>query len=340
MANTDAYQQALELIENANTILVTTHTRPDGDACGCVGAMTDALRAQGKTVQPLFLSPVPDWYRFLLHEEAPVLGADVQVDQLIGGTLGAFDLVVILDTNSYSQLPRFEDYLKQTDTPVLVFDHHVTSDALGQVELVDSTAAAAGLVVYEFLASVGWSITARMAEALFVAIATDTGWFQFNNTDSRTYRRSAELIDLGAAPAQIYDKLYHNFSHARFQLMQAMLDHLELHLDGRFAVQYLLQDDFARTGTNYPDTENLINECHRIASVVVSTLLVELKDGRVRCSLRSRGAVDVSEIATKYGGGGHKMAAGAFLPGPIEHAKQLVFDEVSLRLTNVGVSDS
>jgi len=332
MANTDTYQRALELIENANTVLITTHTRPDGDACGCVAVLTDALRARGKTVQPLFLSLVPDWYTFLLDEEVPVLGTDVQAEELTAGTLGAFDLIVIVDTNSYTQLPRFDDYLKQANTPVLVFDHHVTSDGLGQVELVDTTAAAAGLVVYEFLAFTGWPVTAKMAEALFVAIATDTGWFQFNNTDSRTYRRSAELIDLGAAPAQIYDKLYHNFSHARFQLMQAMLDHLELHLDGRFAVQYLLQDDFAATGTTYPDTENLINECHRIGSVMVSTLLVELKDGRVRCSLRSRGAVDVSEIATKYGGGGHKMAAGAFLPGPIEHAKQLIFAEVSQRL--------
>ena len=165
-----------------------------------------------------------------------------------------------------------------------------------------------------------------------MAIATDTGWFQFNNTDSRTYRRSAELIDLGAAPAQIYDTLYHNFSYSRFKLMQAMLERLELHLDGRYAVQHLLQEDFTRTGTTHQDTENLINECHRIGSVLVSTLLVELEDGRVRCSLRSRGAVDVSEIATKYGGGGHKMAAGTFLPGPIEHAKQLLLDEVVERL--------
>jgi len=332
MANTDTYQRVLELIENANTVLVTTHTRPDGDACGCVAVLTDALRKRGKTAQPLFLSPVPDWYTFLIDEKVPVLGTDVQVEELTAGTLGAFDLVVIVDTNSYTQLPRFKEYLKQTNTPVLVFDHHVTSDGLGQVELVDTTAAAAGLVVYEFLAFTGWPVTPKMAEALFVAIATDTGWFQFNNTDSRTYRRSAELIDLGAVPAQIYDKLYHNFSHSRFKLMQAMLDHLELHLDGRFAVQYLLQDDFARTGTAYPDTENLINECHRIGSVMVSTLLVELTDGQVRCSLRSRGAVDVSEIATKYGGGGHKMAAGAFLPGPIENAKQLIFEEVSRRL--------
>ena len=329
MAMTDAYRQAQELIDRATNVLVTTHTKPDGDACGCVAVLTEVLRSRGKTVQPVFLSPAPQWYRFLFAEEIPVLQTEEQVDSLIAGELGDFDLTVIVDTNSYSQLPRFERYLRQTTAPVLVIDHHVTSDGLGQVQLVDATAAAAGLVSYEFLRGTGWPLTSKMAEALFVAIATDTGWFQFNNTDSRTYRRSAELIDLGAEPAQIYDKLYHNFSYARFQLMQAMLAHLELLLDGRYAVQHILQEDFTRTGATYQDTENLINECHRIDSVVVSALLVELKDGRVRCSLRSRGAVDVSVIATKYGGGGHKMAAGTFLPGPIEHAKQLILDEVT-----------
>jgi phosphoesterase RecJ-like protein len=97
-------------------------------------------------------------------------------------------------------------------------------------------------------------------------------------------------------------------------------------------VQHILQEDFTRVGATYQDTENLINECHRIGSVIVSSLLVEFPDGRVRCSLRSRGAVDVSEIAARYGGGGHKMAAGTFLPGPIAHAKQLLLDEVTAKL--------
>jgi phosphoesterase RecJ-like protein len=329
---TDTYQQALKLIENANDILITTHTRPDGDACGCVAAMTRALRAWGKTVRPLFLSSVPAWYAFLFDEKVPVLRRDVQVDELAQSAFGQCDLIVIVDTDSYSQLPHLEEHLKRIDTPILVIDHHITSDALGRVEIVDTTAAAAGLVVYDFFKAASVPITAKMAEALFVAIATDTGWFQFNNTTSRAYRCSADLIDLGALPTELYERLYHTFSHARFRLMVTMLDRLELHLDGRYAVQHILQEDFVRTGAVYEDTENFINECHRIASVAVSSLLVELKDGRVRCSLRSRGPVDVSEIAAKFGGGGHKMAAGTFLPGPIDHAKQLIFDEVVRRL--------
>ncbi|MDI6447518.1 DHH family phosphoesterase [Anaerobaca lacustris] len=329
---TDMHQQALTLIENASDILITTHTRPDGDACGCVAALTEALRGLGKTVRPLFLSPVPSWYAFLFDEPVPVLRTDVQVEELAQSPFGRCDLILIVDTNSYSQLPHFEEHLKRIDTPILVIDHHVTSDGLGTVEIVDPTAAAAGLVVYDFFRAAGLPITAKMAEALFVAIATDTGWFQFNNTTSRVYRCAADLIDLGISPTDLYDRLHHTYSQARFRLLVTMLDRLELHLDGRYAVQYLLQEDFVQTGAVYEDTENFINECHRIASVVVSTLLVELKDGRIRCSLRSRGAVDVSEIAARFGGGGHKMAAGTFLPGPIDHARQLIFHEVTQRL--------
>jgi bifunctional oligoribonuclease and PAP phosphatase NrnA len=332
MTNNELFQQAIELIEKAGTVLITTHTKPDGDACGCVAAMAEVLRAKGKTVRPLFLSRIPLWYGFLFDEKVPVLREGLQVSDLTDGEFGRVDLIILLDTDSYNQLPHFETYLKQTDTPILVIDHHVTSDKLGTVEIVDSTAAATGLAAYDFLKWTGWPITPRMAEALFVAIATDTGWFQYTNTDSRTFRRVAELIDLGVNPAAAYDELYQNFSYSRFKLMLAMLNRLELHLDGRFAIQTILQEDFRLTGASQEDTENFINECHRIGSVEVSTLLVELKDGRVRCSLRSRGAVDVSEVAARFGGGGHKNAAGTFLPGPISHARQLIYDEIAPRL--------
>ena len=189
MTKTDAYQQAAALIEKATNILITTHTKPDGDACGCVGALTRVLRQQGKAVVPVLMSAIPDWYRFLLDGEVSLLEKDEQVDRLIAGEFGVFDLIVIVDTNSYTQLPHFERYLKQAMAPVLIIDHHVTSDNLGDVELVDTTAAAAGLVTYDFLDYAGWPLDPKTAEALFVAIATDTGWFQFNNTDSRTYRR-------------------------------------------------------------------------------------------------------------------------------------------------------
>lgn len=333
MIHNDDFQKAVELIDKSSSVLLTTHTRPDGDACGCLAAMRDALVALGKKVKLLMLSEVPEWYEFLFDEKVPLLGEDIQLEELMQGRFGEFDLIMVIDTNSYSQLPKFDEYLKQAGKPVLVIDHHETADGLGDVELVESDAAATALIVYDLLKYAGWPVTGKMAEALFVAVATDTGWFQFSNTDSRVYRACAELIDAGAKPTEIHHNLYQNFSLQRFKLMAAMLNTLELHFDGRYAAQHLRQEDFERTSAAYNDTENLISECRRLSTVEVAALFIELKDSRIRCSLRSRGAVDVSKIAQKFGGGGHKMAAATFLDGPLENAKQLVLEEVSKRLS-------
>jgi bifunctional oligoribonuclease and PAP phosphatase NrnA len=272
---------------------------------------------------------LPDWYSFLLEKPASVLGKDISIGQL---SQNKFDLIIIVDTNSNSQLPVFEDYLKQADSPVLVIDHHATSDSLGDVEIVDSTAAAACSVVLDLIRFVRWPITPKIAQALFAGIATDTGWFHFSNTSSRCLRDCADLIDAGANPDEIYRLIYQTFSPQRFRLMSVMQDSLELHFNDRYASQFLTQQDFKRTGAKYEDTENLIDQCRRIASVEVAALFVELKDGRVRCSLRSRGGIDVCQIAKKFDGGGHPSAAGTYLPGPVDNAKKLILDAVKSKL--------
>ena len=333
MIKKDDLQQAIDLIGKSEGILVTTHTKPDGDALGCLVAICDVLRTSGKKVKPLLLSPAPDWYRFLLTEKVPVLDVDIRLEDLKAERFGEFDLVIILDTNSPGQLPKFKNYLKKNVKPVLVIDHHRTSDGLGAVELIEADAAATALVVLELFKYAGWKITEKIAEALFVAVATDTGWFHFNNTDGRVFSACAELIDVGVKPAILYHKLYENFSQSRFMLMIAMLNTFELHLNNRFARMYITRHDFERTGATYADSENLINECRRISTVDTTALFIELDDGRIRCSLRSKGAVDVGEIAAVFGGGGHKMAAGTFVPEPMENAQKLILEEVTKRFS-------
>jgi phosphoesterase RecJ-like protein len=314
------FQKAVELINKSDSILLTTHTRPDGDACGCIAAISETLRTRGKNVKTLLLSELPMWYEFLFEQKPEVFSKKTKIES---------DLIIIVDTASYNQLPELDKYLKQTDKKVLVIDHHVSGDGIGDVRLIDSGAAAAGLIVFDLLKYAGWPITKKTAEALFVAVSTDTGWFQFDNTDSRALKACAELIDAGAKPAKVYHDLYQNLSPQRFKLITAMLNTLELHLDNRFAMQHLTQADFKRTGAKLNDTENLIDECRRISSIEAAALFVEQADGKIKVSLRSRGAVNVCKIAEKFGGGGHKMAAGANLPGPMENAKKLIFDAVA-----------
>jgi len=323
------FQKAVELIDKSSSILLTTHTRPDGDACGSIAAMCDVLSNLGKEAETILLSSLPQWYGFLFDQKPEVLGEDITLDQL---KRAEFDLIILVDVNSNNQLAKFSEYIKQNDKPVLVIDHHITNDGLGDVELIDTEAGATGRIVLYLLKYAGGAVGEKIARALFVAIATDTGWFHFTNTDSRVYRSCAELIDAGAKPAEMYHDLYQNLSLQRLKLMVAMLNTLELHFDGRFAAQYLLQQDFEQAGARYEDTENLIDECQRISSVEAAALFVQLPDGRIRCSLRSTGAIDVRKIAAKFGGGGHNMASGAHLDGTLDEVKKVILEEFEKEL--------
>lgn len=332
MAMNQVFDKAAELIKKAQNILVTTHAKPDGDACGSVAAVVRALSKAGKNAKPIFLSEVPEWYMFLFDCELAVLGKDVSLEELKEGKFMAFDLIVIVDTNSNSQLPGFSEYLKTNNKPVLVMDHHVTNDGLGDVEITDTSAAAAGQIVFDFLRYGGYEIDIEIAKALFVAIVTDTGWLRFSNVDSRVLEDCSELVRLGVKPAKMYRDLYQSFTIERFNLMTVMLNTLELHFKGRYATQYLRQQDFKNTGADYNDTESLIDECQKIKTIEAVALFVEQADGRIKCSLRSTSEIDVRKIAQKFGGGGHKMASGLHLDGPLEAAMQAVYKEVELSL--------
>jgi len=340
MIESHAFDDAVRVLKDARRVLVTTHVRPDGDACGTMQALAQALRAIGKDVELLLLSPVPDWYAFLFDGPVSVLPNGIAPGQIDTGPYGDCDTVLIVDTNSYVQLPGIEDWLKQSPRPVLVIDHHVTGDGLGTVELIDTTAAAAGEVVFDLLRHARWPITPAIAQALFAAIATDTGWFRFSNTDARLFRIAAELTQAGAQPDILYRRLYQNFSPQRFRLMARMLDSLELHFNNRVAVQTLLRRDFDETGATGRDTENLIDECRRIDSVEVAVLFVELghKDGKgeagFRCSLRSKGRVDVRAIAQASGGGGHAAASGVNLNLPLDAARKLILAAIAEQLNS------
>ncbi|MDD5328213.1 MAG: bifunctional oligoribonuclease/PAP phosphatase NrnA [Phycisphaerae bacterium] len=325
------FQKAIELINKSKRVLLATHTKPDGDGCGSMVAIREALAGLGKDVKILLLSELPGWYEFLFEQRPEIFSEKTKIES---------DLIIIVDTATYNQLPEFDKHLKESDKSILVIDHHATSEAtrlgakprVGDCQLIDSSAGAAGLIVFDLLKYAGWPITKRVADALFVAISTDTGWFQFDNTDSRILKVCAELIDAGVSASRIYHDLYQNFSPQRFRLMVSMLNSLELELDGRFAMQHLTRADFEKAGAKYSDTENLIDECRRMSGIEAAALFVESADGRVKVSLRSRSAIDVCKIAGKFGGGGHKLASGTYLPGSIEDAKKLIIAEMQEQL--------
>ncbi len=328
------YAKILELIKKSKNILVTCHTRPDGDSCGCVTALCLALKAMNKNATAFLLTPFADWLKFLFEGIEPfICGENASVDELMAGRWADTDLVIIVDTNSRNQLPGLEKWLDTIDCPVVVFDHHITGDGLGDVEAVNTEAASAGQVICDFFDACGIEITPQIARSLFASMASDTGWFRFGNrARGDVYRMAAKLIDIGVDPDDIFNRLYQQSSYARAKLTARMLESMEMHFDGRAACQRILQSDFDETGAKGRDTEGLIQEPQKIATVEVTLLFIEQADGKFKCSMRSKGSVNVREIAQKYGGGGHDLAAGATFETSLADAKKIILEEVGKRL--------
>ncbi len=185
MSNID-FSEALDCLKKSQSVLISCHVRPDGDSLGSASGMAQILRSQGKSAEIVLPSELPARYAFLFEQEQP----RVIEDDWRGAQLAGFDTVVIVDTSVRAQLePQFE-FLKACDLTVLVIDHHLESENIGTIELLDPSASAVGLMVAELAEAWPVELDATAAKALFTAIASDTGWLRFPNADSRTYQQA------------------------------------------------------------------------------------------------------------------------------------------------------
>lgn len=316
------WQPLAELLHAHERFVLTSHVRPDADAIGSEMGMKGVLELLGKSVTIVNPSATPDHLRFLDPEQTiQKLGADVK-SKVARDT----DVHLILDTSAWQQLADVRAVLEKTTAKKVVIDHHVSSDDLGAIEFKDVDASATGVLVMELAQYLGLTPSAVMAEQLFCAIATDTGWFRFSNTDSRTLRAAAWLIECGARPQVLYQQLYERSSLARLKLHGRALDRVEVECEGRLAHTYVLQQDFKETGAHPSDTEDLVNECLTIDGTECAVIVVEQLSRQAKVSFRSRTELDVAAIAEQFGGGGHKKASGAMLRGPILTARNTVLE--------------
>ncbi len=309
--------------------MITTHVRPDGDALGTTAAMQLALRARGVESQILLLSKLPSKYAFVYETAAADFRAVESAEQMPGQAwFDSFDRLLVCDTGTWSQLPGLEPIIAKMSARKLVLDHHKTQEDWADVKWVDTSAAAAGEMAEALIGQWGVGITPAMASVLFVAIATDTGWFQFSNTTPRTLRLTADLMEHGVDTDRIYQDLYQNERVERLLLQQRAMASMQFHHDSRVATMLVRKIDFEQTGANVPDTESLVNVPLQVKRVEVSVVFTEpLEDGPIRVSFRSKGGLDVSKFAERYGGGGHARASGAKIAGQIEEvAARVVAD--------------
>ncbi|MDR1957994.1 MAG: DHH family phosphoesterase [Planctomycetaceae bacterium] len=316
------WQRFAECVGTARRILLTAHVRPDGDCIGSELAMAAALRQLGKEVCIVNADPVPPGLKFMPGTQEVEILADVSASEEAKKRLETMDLLLVLDTISWAQLGPMKQVLQTTQARKIALDHHAVGDDIGAEVFSDSHAEATGVLVFQAVKHLGCGITSEIAQTLFIAIATDTGWFRFASVTAETYEILAELIRAGAVPHVIYNQLHEQETLGKMRLIGRTLAKAELFLEGKLAFTSILDSDFREAGALPGDSEDIINQLLLIRGTEMAVIVVEQKTGGFKISFRSRCHVDCSQVAATFGGGGHRAAAGAFQNLPYDKLKQ------------------
>ena len=240
-----------------------------------------------------------------------------------------FDVAIALDTATQNRLGKAGEAVRSAKLWINI-DHHPSNPKYGDLVYIDEHSPATGQILFELLKSEQFPITREIAENLFVAISTDTGSFQYPNTTARTFEIAAELIRAGVNVGQLSQQIYENYPRRRIELLRALLDVMRFDADGKIASFGLDLKTAAEIGALPEDNEGLIDHIRAIQGVIVAVFFEELEDGKVRVSMRSKSEnADVCAIAQKFGGGGHKLAAGARVRGTLAEVQQRVLKEIT-----------
>jgi phosphoesterase RecJ-like protein len=317
------FAEIAAVLRERQRFVVVSHLRPDGDALGCQLAMGLSLRAAGKDVTLWNEDGMLDKLRFLP-------GAELVTRPPANPE--AFEVLVALDTAAYARLGTPLRSISRVDLTLNV-DHHISNPGYGDLAHIDATAPATGQILFELLASQQMPVTPDIATNLFAAISTDTGSFQYPQTSARTYEIGAELIRAGVNVGDLSRELYESYPLRRLELLRSLLNSLQLTAGGRAASFSLSLQNAAALGATIEDNEGLIDHLRAIDTVVVAAFFEELPDGLVRISLRSKTpAVDVSAICGHYGGGGHRLAAGARIRGTLAEVETRVLAHIATEI--------
>ncbi len=322
----EEFARALELIKSARDFVLTTHLNPDGDGLGCESALSLALLTLGKTVTVVNAHPTPALYHFLPNQE------DFRQDR---PHTAHHDVAIFLECPDEQRSGGVLAFPQNADK-IINLDHHVYNTRYGTVNLIDPTAAATGEQVWELLKALNCPVDKRMAVGIYTAIATDTGHFKYASVTPRTHRIVAELLALGLEPGFLNEQIYERVPAEALQLLAYALCQVRFNARRNVGWFAVTQEMLAATGARANQTENFVNYVRAVDGVEVAVFFLETEDGHIKLSLRSRGAVDVSTIAHRLGGGGHQRAAGALLTGTLEAVQARVLDVVEQSLNAKG----
>jgi phosphoesterase RecJ-like protein len=306
-------RQVLENIERRNRFVLTSHARPDGDAIGSALACCEILRRMGKDADVVLHDAVPRIYQPL-----PFAERVVQADRVNG----SYDAAIILECDSI-QRTRLEGLENRF---LISMDHHVSGRPFAHVNWIEPAATATAELVFRLAREAGVKITPEIATCLYTALMTDTGSFMFRGTNEHTFALARELVLAGADPAHCARNIYFAHSTAKMRLLGAALSNL--HREGPLAWIWITREQMERSQAKEEDCEGLVNYALSIGDVEVAVFFREMADGRYRVSLRSKGALNVAQLAEEFGGGGHECASGCSMDGPLSVAVARILEKV------------
>lgn len=310
--------EILKLINESNTILLMTHEQPDGDAIGSVMTFYHVLNNMNKTVD------------ILIPEVPPIFGFLASINKVVDRSNKDYDLAIIVDCATKERIGQTNNEFNRCKMSIVI-DHHISNTKYGNVNYVETNVSSCCQVLYYLLKSQNFNFTKEIAEALITGMLTDTNGFGNDNVDRNTFMMTAELLDTGINFHNIYYNVLAKKNKAQVLLTKLTFDRLEILYDGKIAFSYITKNDFDNVGAIVGDHEGLVDIGRNIEGVEVS-IFVRENDG-FRISFRSNGNVNVTKIATKFGGGGHTMAAGAKINASFEETKKMLIDETIKELT-------
>lgn len=310
------YPKIISKIKESRKLAIMSHIMPDGDSIGSSLALYNALVRSGKDVRLIIDDDVPKVYRFLKNADRVKRPGEYE----------SFDAVIALDCGDKERLGRSGLYLENNF--VINIDHHISNNEFGNMNMVDTNAAATGEIIYNIIKILGIDMDREISECLYTAIVTDTGQFQYSNTTSVTHQIAGDLINNGVNASLMFERIYQNVSKEKIVLMKTALSSLEFHHRDRISCISLTLEQMKKANAMEEDSDGLINLARDIECVEAAIFLKELETGRVKVGLRSKKTVDVAAVAKKFGGGGHVRAAGCTLSGTVAEVKGKILDAV------------
>lgn len=309
----------IEAIKKNKKFLITAHVNLEGDSLGSQLAMKELLEYLGKEAIIVDSDHVPDHYKFLPRADE----VSNKIDKMI-----EFDAALILDCPTLKRIGNVRNLVKNKF--IINIDHHISNEKFGQVNWVDPNASSAGEMVYKLFKEMKVPLTRETALYLYIAILTDTGSFNYDNTSSATHEIAGELLGYGLNPALVSEDVYERRSLEDIKLLGQVLSTLKVNQTGEVAYLEITKKMLEETGADVAKSEGFINYARSIDKVKVAMMFKEdIKEpGKINISFRSKGDVDVNGLASYFGGGGHVKASGCVIEGSLAEAKSKVLKKV------------